>query len=268
MPAWQDLKKALIISAFLVCGPLSGCAAAVATPAGACDSTQFDEVAIVDTIYDGDTIKLRDTRIVRFIGINTPELSREFVPAQPYAAEARAALQALLPPGAEVGLRYGQDRQDHYKRTLAHLYSRKGQNLSAALLQQGMAFAIVVPPNTANLDCYFENEKQARATKRGLWSSPAYQPRDINSLTAKDTGFQYVQGRVTHIGKGKKNTWLDMGEKFSVRIQKQHLHYFQDFALDDLKGKLIRVRGWAAFYNKKLRINIGHPAMIEIVNQL
>ena len=85
-------------------------------------------------------------------------------------------------------------------------------------------------------------------------------------MKKEDTGFHYVEGRVTHIGKSKKNVWLDMGDAFSVRIQQQHLHYFSAMPIDTLKDKQIRVRGWVAFYNGKLRLNIGHPAMIEIVN--
>ncbi len=268
MPDWQDSNKALLVSAFLFWGLLTGCATGTAAPSTSCDSTQFDEVASVDTVYDGDTIRLRDKRVVRFIGINTPELSRQFVPAQPFAAEAKQALQKLLPAGTEIGLRYDQDRQDQYKRTLAHIYSKSGQNVSVALLQQGLAFAIVVPPNTSIVACYFANEQQARQAKRGLWSSAAYQPKPINTLKKDDTGFQYVEGRVTHIGQSQKNVWLDMGDAFSVRIAQQHLHYFSDMPIDTLQDKQIRVRGWAAFYNGKLRINIGHPAMIEIVNPL
>lgn len=267
MPSNQDVKKALFISAFLFWGLLTGCVSGSLAPDAQCDSTQFDEVAVVETVYDGDTIKLRDGRIVRFIGINTPELSRQFVPAQPFAAEAKQALQQLVTAGAEVGLRYDQDRQDHYKRTLAHIYSKSGQNLSVALLQQGLAFAIVVPPNAAHTECYFRNEQRARNAKRGLWSSTSYQPKPVASLQKDDTGFQYIEGRVTHIGKGKKNTWLDIGDAFSVRIQQQHLHNFENMPIDKLNGKLLRVRGWVASYNGKLRINIGHPAMIEIVDE-
>jgi endonuclease YncB( thermonuclease family) len=252
-------QKALIVSAFLFWG------VGYVGAAPNCDSTAFDETATVDTIYDGDTIKLRDGRVVRFIGINTPELSTQYKPAQPFAAEAKQALLSMLPPGAEVGLRFDQDRQDHYKRTLAHVYDKSGKNLSVSLLEQGLAFAIVVPPNNAHVDCYFANELPARSAKRGLWSSASYQPRAVTELNKDDTGFQYVEGRVTHIGHGKKNTWLDMGDKFSVRIQEQHLHYFDTVPIDTLKGKVLRVRGWVAFYNDKLRINIGHPAMIEIV---
>jgi len=266
MPIWQDSKKALLFSAFLFWSLLTGCANAQTAQVPECHRQTINETGIVDTVYDGDTIKLRDQRIVRFIGINTPELSTQFKPAQPYAAEAKQVLLALLPPGTEVGLEYDQDRHDHHNRLLAHVYSKSGKNLSVVLLQQGLAFAIVVPPNIQHTECYFANEQLARRTSQGIWSNGAYQPKSVSTLNKDDTGFQYIEGRVTRIGKGKKNIWLDMGDAFSVRIQQQHLHYFDNMPIAQLKDKQLRVRGWVAFYNGKLRLNIGHPAMIEIVN--
>ena len=268
MPAsWHAVRKALFISAFLFWGGTYGCAASLADSARSdCWSSQFDATAVVAKIYDGDTIKLADGRVVRFIGINTPELSHDIKPAQPLAAEAKQALVAWLPIGSKVGLRYDQDRQDHYQRTLAHVYAPTGRNLTADLIAQGLGFAIVVPPNTAQTTCYFARERLARKQGRGIWSDPAYTPKTIHALTKSDTGFQYVIGTITNTGRGKKNIWLDMGEGFSVRIQAKHLQYFAQMPLADLTGKQLRVRGWVSFYNDKLRMNVGHPAMMELVD--
>ena len=45
-------------------------------------TVQYDEIAVVDYIHDGDTLRLRDGRRVRLIGINTPELTRDNKPAE------------------------------------------------------------------------------------------------------------------------------------------------------------------------------------------
>ena len=268
MPSSRDAaQKALYISAFLFWGFITGCVnSAPATATGPCQQTRFDETARVTKIYDGDTFKLEDGRVVRVIGINTPELSHDVKPAQAYAVEAKQALAALLPAGSKVGLVYDQDRQDHYQRTLAHVYALTGQNLAVELLVRGYGFAIVVPPNTGQTECYFNSERRARQQAHGLWANPAYTPKSSDSLTRHDTGFQYVVGTVTGIGQGKKNVWLDMGNHFSLRVQRKHLQYFTRMPLEALTGRQIRVRGWAAFYNDKLRMNIGHPAMMELVD--
>jgi endonuclease YncB( thermonuclease family) len=268
MPArWHAATRALFISAFLFWGAIYGCGTSLAdSPASVCQSRQFDETVVVAKIYDGDTIKLTDERVVRFIGINTPELSRDFSPAQALAVEAKQTLAELLPIGAKLGLAYDQERKDHYQRTLAHVYLPSGQNLAAELIRRGYGFAIVVPPNTKQTACYFISEAQARKHGRGIWSNPAYTPKTIHSLTKSDTGFQYFTGTVTGIGQGKKNIWLDMGEGFSVRIQRKYLQYFVQMPLESLAGRQLRVRGWVSFYNDKLRMTIGHPAMMEIVD--
>lgn len=268
MPArWHAATRALIISAFLFLGFIYGCGAGFAdTPSNACLRSQFDETAVVAKIYDGDTIKLADQRVVRFIGINTLELSHDARPAQALAVEAKQTLTELLPIGSKLGLVYDQERQDHYQRTLAHVYLPNGQNLAAELIRRGYGFAIVVPPNTGQTVCYFTSEDEARKQARGIWSNPAYTPKTIHSLTRGDTGFQYVSGAVTGIGQGKKNIWLDMGEGFSVRIQRKSLQYFTHMPLESLAGRQLRVRGWVSFYNDKLRMTIGHPAMMEIVD--
>ena len=267
MPVWHVSKRALYYSALLFWGWLSGCSGGVQSSASAsCHSEKFDETVVVEKIYDGDTIKLRDTRVVRFVGINTPETARDYKPAQPLAVEAKKFLESLFSPGTSVNIQYDRDRYDHHGRTLAHIYLVSGQNVSAALLEQGYGFAVVVPPNTAHLDCYFGSEESARKKKLGVWGHAVYQPTIVSDLSKGDTGFQYVIGRVTSVGQGKKNIWLDMGEGFSVRIQRKHLQYFANMPLEEVKGKRLRIRGWVSFYREKLRMNIGHPAMMEVVD--
>ena len=264
---WQKYTKALFIGAFLFWALIYQCPRGFSDPAQSfCQQRELDETAIVAKIYDGDTIRLADDRVVRLIGINTPELAREGKPPQPLAGQAKAALLSLLPIGTRVGLVYGQERHDHYQRTLAHVYGLTGKNVAAELIMRGLGFAIVVPPNTGLTHCYFDSEEQARKAGHGIWSNPAYTPKNVNSLTQSDTGFQYVIGKVTGIGHGKKNIWLDMGEAFSVRVQTKYLENFAQLPLETLSGRHLRLRGWVAFYNHKLRMNIGHPAMLEIVD--
>jgi endonuclease YncB( thermonuclease family) len=61
-----------------------------------CRADRIDETVSVSQVVDGDTLRLKDGRLIRFIGINTPELARKEKPAEPLAKKARKVLQSLL----------------------------------------------------------------------------------------------------------------------------------------------------------------------------
>ena len=106
MSHWQNFKRALNISALFVCGVSFGGMELVW--ASECHTQDYDTAGWVSKVHDGDTIRLRDGRVVRIIGLNTPELSRDRQPAQPLSNDARQALKALLGVQRRVFLKYGQ----------------------------------------------------------------------------------------------------------------------------------------------------------------
>lgn len=229
----------------------------------ACAPDHIDEWARVGYIYDGDTIRLTDGRKIRFIAINTPELAHDGRKAQPLAEAAKTTLSRLLPVGSRVGLRYDKEHYGPHRRVLAHVFNSKQQNISVALLRQGYAFAIAIPPNLWQSACYFRQEARARADNRGIWGLPFYRPKDARQLHTREGGFYRVTGRVAHIGNSRHSVWLDMNKHFAVRIPRKQLSYFSAKLLDRLPDKVITVRGWARFYNHKLNLTLTHPAMLE-----
>lgn len=231
-----------------------------------CLAKEYDEVATLEKVYDGDTIKLTDGRKVRIIAINTPEMGHYQQPEQAYALEARDKLRELFAESRVVRLKFGKDKRDHYQRVLAHVFTEDGRNVAARLIRQGLGFAIVVPPNVWRSECYFSLEQEARQAKRAIWNHPNYRPKNPLTLSQKETGFQVIEGVVTGIGKGKKTLWLDMGTGFALRVSRKQLRYFEDKPILELEGKRIRVRGWVSFYRDKLRMSLKHPSMIEILN--
>lgn len=229
----------------------------------ACAPDHIDEWARVGYIYDGDTIRLTDGRHIRFIAINAPELAHDGREAQPLAEAAKAALSRLLPVDSRVGLRFDKERYGPHRRVLAHVFNSAGENISAALLRQGLAFAIAIPPNLWQSACYFQQEAMAHIDRRGLWQQPFYRVKDAGQLHAREGGFYRVRGRVVHIGNSRRSVWLDISKNFAVRIPRKHLGYFSAKLIDNLPGKVITVRGWARFYNNKLNLTLTHPAMLE-----
>ncbi len=176
-----------------------------------CSSEHIDETTTVRYTYDGDTLQLRDGRKVRLIGINTPELERKNKAAEPFSIAAKKALKALFNKSKTISLRYGEEKKDHYGRFLAHGFLTDGQNIQTILLNQGLARAISIPPNTRFSACYLEQEQKARCKKTGLWKqSKILQAKNLKN---QHTGFHLVQGKVTNISTNNKGIWLNIEHK-------------------------------------------------------
>jgi len=258
------IKKASLVGAFFI-WVLGFPVLAQASADSACAPDHIDEWARVGHIYDGDTIKLTDGRHIRFIAINAPEVAHDGQAAQPLAEAAKRELGRWLPVGSRVGLRYDEEHLGPHRRVLAHIFDDQGRNVSAMLLRGGYAFAIAVPPNLWQSDCYFQQEVVAHTQRRGLWSLAYYAEKNADQLHSREGGFYRVTGRVTHLGKSRHSVWLDVNAHFAMRIPRKHLRYFSRDLIDTLIGKTVTVRGWARFYNGKLNLTLTHPAMLEKV---
>jgi endonuclease YncB( thermonuclease family) len=235
---------------------------ATSAQATECRLEHYDERVMVEKIYDGDTVRLTDGRHLRFIAINTPERARDSRPAQPLAEAAKQQLEILLAADRTLHLRYDEERKDRHGRLLAHPFLSDGRNLTRQLIQAGLGFHIVVPPNLLMLDCYHQAEQQARRQQRGLWQLAAYRPRHARQLGSKDTGFMRVSGRVSRIGESRTAYWLNLGRGFALRMPKADSGYFP-FSADSLNNKTLTVRGWIYSRRGELRMNLRHPASIE-----
>lgn len=130
-----------------------------------------DGKATVKRIIDGDTLVIGDGRHIRIIGIDTPERGRNGKPGEPYSRIASDYLQRLIPVGSDIGLAYDNERLDKYGRTLAHVLRANGEPVAVALLQNGYARTLVIPPNTRQASCYATIEANAQKAKVGIWST-------------------------------------------------------------------------------------------------
>ena len=258
MPNTGFLERTLLAASFFCVWQLF----APSAQAAECHPRHFDERVRVAEIYDGDTVRLLDGRLLRFIGINTPELARKSRPAQPLAEVARLRLADLLANDKTLHLRYDQERKDRHGRLLAHPFLSDGRNLSRQLIQAGLGFHITVPPNLLWLDCYRQAEAGARQRQRGIWRLAEYQPRQAKQLGPADTGFMRVTGRVSRVGESRQAYWLNLGRGFALRIPKNDRANFP-FMPASLGNKTLIVRGWVYSHRDELRMNLRHPASIE-----
>jgi micrococcal nuclease len=143
-------------------------------PAGA-------ELQTVRNVYDGDTLTLVDERRVRFLGIDTPEIKEQ----QAFAQEAKAYTKDLCGKNngnKQIWLTYDGDKKDHYGRLLAFVWVQHPSDnhknaylcINEGIVAQGLA--TVYTPNLKkhrlhNWDTLVALQKEARAAKRGMWST-------------------------------------------------------------------------------------------------
>lgn len=257
------MKKASLWGAFFV-------GAIWFAPAQAfCTAPQNLSRATVQQVVDGDTVRLKDGRSVRLIGINAPEIGRKGRSDEPFAVAARRRLQALVDAsGGQVGLQAGIERQDHYGRTLAYLYSADGRSLDAQLLAEGLGYQVAVAPNLANLQCQQQAERSARQAGAGLWKQFSAQPAEQLARP----GFAVVAGRVEKVSRNRDGIWIDLEGDLVLRVAKRDQPQFAGAQLDAWQGRRVEVRGWVVDRARRgapgkgqarWMMNLSHPAMIQ-----
>ncbi len=233
-----------------------------------CQPARIDERVQVSYVYDGDTVKLSDGRRIRFIGINTPEIGHHNILTQPYAEAARTSLlEALNANGDMLYLQFGEERQDHYGRLLAHAFLDNGENLAALLLRQGLATTLVVPPNTGKADCYLRIEHEARSAGRGLWQLSTYQTQDARTLPGNTRGFRIIQGQVKRIQQTRHQLLVELQGMVVARISNKDLDNFAAGYLENLAGHRVELRGWVKPEQEGLGMRIRHPAALSLAGE-
>lgn len=217
------------------------------------------ENAIVERVYDGDTLKLKDGRHVRVVGVNTPEVDHgKKKDGQPLGEESRAATEAFLAKDKAIKLGYDDERVDHYGRTLAHVYDAKGNSLAAHLLRMGLGFQISIPPNLGASDCLQTAEMEAKKKRTGVWRNDYWKAIPSSSLTVDDTGFKRIQGVVVNVRKAK-SIWLELEGNLAIKITPSNLQRFSVEDWASWQGKRIEARGWIVLRDKKLNASSGKP---------
>ena len=132
-----------------------------------------EEYYLVTKVVDGDTFWIdngtRKGRKVRLIGVDAPETRRTVrKEVGYYGNESKRYLTKLL-LNKSVRLQYDVDPIDRYGRILAYVYLEDGTFVNAALLKQGYAMVLTVPPNVRHAERFVKYQAQARKKERGLW---------------------------------------------------------------------------------------------------
>lgn len=263
--AWPDAKKALQWGAFFVVWAM-----VASVQAELCRQQPDTLLEVkVSRVVDGDTLQLQDATRVRLIGLDTPEIGRDGKPSQPWAQAAKRRLQSLVDSGEHIYLLPGEQARDRYGRLLAHAFDAQGDNIEARLLQEGLGFAVIMPPNAALADCHMRAEQRARSERTGLWSgSPVRQARQVDA-----GGFTLVRGRINKVERTRDWLWLELDGPLVLRIATAEL---ANWPALQWHGLDVEVRGWlidrganvARKGRKRYMLTLTHPLMLKGVAEL
>ena len=133
------------------------------------------ERATVRRVVDGDTVHVEiggRREIVRYIGIDAPELGRDGTPPEPLAREAADANAALV-TARRVVLERDVSDVDRFGRLLRYVWvDTPGgwQSVNAELVERGLEDARAYPPDTARQRALDAAESAARGAGRGMWA--------------------------------------------------------------------------------------------------
>ena len=132
------------------------------------ESTRTDEEVDaprtrVTRVIDGDTVETAKLGRVRLIGVDAPDKGLC------YEAEATRFTRQRL-EGQVIRYELGEDRTDRYGGTLAYLW-RGGRMHNLALVDEGYAEVLTIPPNDRYADWFEAAERWARRRGEGGWGA-------------------------------------------------------------------------------------------------
>lgn len=122
------------------------------------------ETATVNRVVDGDTIELSDKRKVRYIGIDTPEVTNT---PECYAQQAKEKNVTLV-EGKQIQMEKDVSETDRYGRLLRYVYVDNVM-VNLSLVEEGFATAATFPPDVKYKDLFLEAQKRAEKENVGLW---------------------------------------------------------------------------------------------------
>jgi micrococcal nuclease len=138
--------------------------------------------AVVVRVIDSDTLQVRlgdRLEMVRYIGINTPEIHHPTKGREVYGDQAREANRSLV-EGQRVRLVFDVRPRDRFGRLPAYVFVGD-LFVNAQLLRDGFAEVATFPPNVRYRDSFVVLQKEARTARRGLWADADakqhYKPR-------------------------------------------------------------------------------------------
>jgi micrococcal nuclease len=255
------MRLAVILGGLLLAGsaqamPLPDCAGEVAVAKAHVTRVEQDGALILD---DGRTAILE--------GVRLPGADR---PVTPVAQQALQVLKQLA-VGTSLVLTSTPPKQDRYGRIRVQAFDHVW--LQMALLERGLARVEIAPDREECAPDLYEAEARARGASLGLWALPQYAVKAAATLSPGLAGsFQLVEGKVANVGVHDGRAFLDFRDDyrqgFSATVAPEDRKAFRNagFALEDLAGRHVRLRGVIEEFGGRPEIALSNPYQIEILD--
>lgn len=229
---------------------------------------------LVTWVIDGDTVVIDNRDKVRFLGIDSPEQG------EPFYEEAKERNKAIA-GNRLIRLEVCKESpRDKYGRLLAYVYV-DGVDVGAALLREGLARPLMIPPCGLRKAAEFKALAATAISKSiGIWSvagktgDGGVKPVEAVEITPAQA-MQYigkvatVTGKVFKVHETKKAVLINMGAQwrsaFTVVIFKDSLAAFNAAGIDirRYKGRNISVTGRLRLYEERAEIIVSRPSQLK-----
>lgn len=122
---------------------------------------------LVVHVIDGDTVVLENGDVVRYLGIDTPEVRHPRRGEECFGRDATERNRELV-EGKWVRLRGDVTDRDAYGRLLRYVFV-EDTFVNAELVREGYAFSSYYPPDTTHYGTLLSLELAAQEARAGLW---------------------------------------------------------------------------------------------------
>ncbi|MCW7755126.1 thermonuclease family protein [Desulfobotulus sp. H1] len=149
----------------------------------------------VSFIPDGDTIRLKDGRWVRFPGMDAPEIGHGDRPDNCGGIMSRDSLRDLI-GGSRLFMK--SSGMDRYGRVLGSLFLQDGTCISTEMIRMGMAWVYIHGKPDQNTEAWLQLQQEAIRMGEGIWS---LLPDKSHSLTGNRRSYRFHQSDCSYARK-------------------------------------------------------------------
>lgn len=230
------------------------------------------EEALVRNVIDGDTIEFSNGTLVRYIGIDTPEIRFKHGDTwvenpETLAHQAKQANEKLV-LGRKVRLEYDEEKYDRYNRLLGYVFV-DDVLVNEEILRQGLGFLMTIPPNTKYTGQLHAALIKAKKSGKGIWDSTNTERITADEASSYIGRLAVVEGTILRATKRAKVIFLNFGrdekKDFTGVIFRRSFDSMEYIGkIEALQGKRARITGIIKEYNGP-EIIINSPEQLEII---
>ncbi len=235
-----------------------------------CDGIFSDDLL---RIVDGDTLELKENGMIRYIGLDAPEVRKktktgwQYHP-EPYALEAKQYNKDFIDHHL-IQLEFDQEHNDRYGRTLAYVFINQ-KMINEEMLKQGLATLLLIEPNVKYTERFILAQRSAMQKRQGVWNNlnkglislakvKEYQEQSCQIQVQVQTIKQYAN---------RMEWWLQDMDNFCLIFLATRWPFFYKNNFDlkkDWRNKKFIVSGFVTDYHKQLVMSMDDPMQFELI---